>query len=70
MKRTIEKVKASDLKIGDVVVRSCGQITSLEFLPINEIRFTDRGTVHFIQKSKNGVTMSTEDFVYIEIKEK
>lgn len=61
--------KAKELKIGDVVVRSCGQITNLEFLPINEICFTDRGLVHFTHKSKSGATLSVQDYVYVVTKE-
>ena len=67
--KVIEMRKAKELKIGDVVVRSCGQITNLEFLPINEIRFTDRGLVHFIQKSRNWVTLSVQDYVHVVTKE-
>lgn len=59
------KRKASDLKIGDIVARSSGCICRLEFLPINEIRMNDKGVIHFIQKSKNGVTMMSNDEVYI-----
>ncbi len=63
-KVTLVKVKASELKLGDIVARSSGQITSIEFCPIHEIRNYADGRVHIIQKTKGGVTLTGETGVW------
>ena len=64
-RKTIYMCHAAQLKIGDVVARASGQITNLEFIPINEIRYFADGRVHIVQKTKNGVTMMSDNEVWV-----
>lgn len=62
---TLLQIKAKDLQLGDVVARSSGQITDLEFLPVHELRRSSDGRIMFLQKSKNGTTVVEETLIWI-----
>ena len=65
----LRQIEASRLKLGDIVARSSGQITSLEFCPIHELRTYVDGRVHIIQKTKNGITLNGDSKVWIVVKQ-
>jgi len=66
-KITLIEIEAKDLKLGDIVARASGQITSIEFCAIHEIRNYADGRVHIVQKTKNGVTLNADSRVWVMI---
>lgn len=63
----LENRKAGELNLGDVVARASGQITDIEFCAIHEIRKYADGRVHIVQKTRNGITLNSEQEVWVVI---
>lgn len=63
-KLVLVKTSANALKVNDIIARSSGQITNLEFLPIIEITFKSNGTVAVVTRGRIATILSPDAFVY------